>query len=113
MTRARHISTIIVLSATLALSASLTGCVVPVPPNRVYIGGVVRIAPPPVRREYIGVAPGRGYVWIDGYWSWDGYRHVWIAGRWEAPRPGYVWRPHRWHRYRDGWHFEEGHWDRR
>ena len=95
-------------------SIALTACViVPAPAHRYFVGGVVTVAPPPIRREVIGVAPGRGYVWIDGYWSWDGYRHSWNAGRWEAPRPGYRWAPHHWYHQRDGWHLEEGHWARR
>lgn len=114
MKTANRIVKLTTLSAILALSASFTGCVVvPAPPHRVYVGGVVRIAPPPVRVEIRGVAPGPGFVWIDGYWTWEGGRHVWIGGRWEAPRPGYYWRPHRWHHERDGWYLEEGHWDRR
>ena len=24
-----------------------------------------------------------GYVWIDGYWHWNGYEWVWVGGRWE------------------------------
>lgn len=98
----------------IASGLSLSGCVVvPAHSHRMYVGGVVRIAPPPLRVETIGVAPAPGYVWINGYWSWTGNHHVWVAGRWEAPRPGYRWVPHRWYHERDGWHLAEGHWDRR
>jgi hypothetical protein len=104
----------LVLSSVLLATITLTGCVVvPVPGHRHYIGGVVVVAPPPLRREVIGVAPARGYIWIDGYWAWNGGRHEWIAGRWEAPRPGFFWAPHRWYHERDGWHLEEGRWERR
>src|SRR6185503_2754846 len=35
-------------------------------------------------------SPGDGYVWIDGYWHWNGYDWVWVAGRWEQQQDGYV-----------------------
>ncbi len=104
----------ILLVTALMSGALLSGCVVaPVPYHRHYIGGVVTIAPPPLRVETIGVAPVPGYVWIDGYWSWTGSRHEWVAGRWEAPHPGYHWVAHHWYHERDGWHMAEGHWERR
>jgi hypothetical protein len=89
----------------------LVGCVVA--PSQPYYGEPVLVAPPPPRVEVIGVAPGPGYVWIDGYWGWSGHRHEWRPGRWEHGRPGHHWRPHRWER--DGRHWKEhrGRWDRR
>jgi hypothetical protein len=99
------------LALTLAASMSMSGCVV-VPAHRYYVGAVVTVAPPPPRREVIGVAPNRGYVWVGGYWQWTGARHDWVAGHWEAPRNGYHWVPHSWHHERDGWHLAEGHWER-
>lgn len=33
---------------------------------------------------------GPGWVWVRGYWHWDGVRHVWMRGRWERAQPGYV-----------------------
>lgn len=35
---------------------------------------------------------GPGWVWVRGYWHWDGVRHVWMRGRWERAQPGYVCR---------------------
>lgn len=106
----RNISLIALLMTCMAMSA----CVVATDrPHRHYAGTVVTVAPPPTRYEVIGAPPERGYVWIDGYWSWNGRQHEWVPGRWEAPRRGYRWRPHRWHHDRDGWYLEEGHWERR
>ena len=48
-------------------------------------GGAVYYAsvpPPPLRAEYVGVAPGPGHVWVNGYWGWRGNAHVWVAGSW-------------------------------
>jgi hypothetical protein len=32
--------------------------------------------PPAVRVEQRGVAPGAGYVWMDGYWGYNGGRYA-------------------------------------
>jgi hypothetical protein len=31
---------------------------------------------------HVGVAPGPGYVWQDGYYTRRGFSHVWVPGRW-------------------------------
>jgi hypothetical protein len=101
-----------VLFALLAGVTLLGGCVVRgtvgVPAPVVY----VNTAPPPPQVEVIGVAPQPGYVWIGGYWRWDGGRHVWVGGHWSAPRVGYRWVPHVWVREGGGWRLHEGHWAR-
>jgi hypothetical protein len=96
-----------------ALAATLGGCVVaPVQPY--YDGGpVVYTAPPVAQVEYIGVAPVPGYIWINGFWSWQANRHVWRGGHWAAPRPGHHWVPHAWSREGQGWRQHGGRWDRR
>lgn len=92
-------------------TASLGACVVA--PARPYYGGgaYVTVEPPAPRVEVIGVAPAPGYLWIGGYWGWNGGRHEWVPGRWEAPRPGYRWVPHAWVREGGGWRMHEGHWE--
>ena len=99
------------LGAVLLGALTLTGCVVT--PAHVYVGGpVVAVAPPPPVVEVQGVAPGPGFVWIGGYWSWVGGRHVWVPGAWRAGRPGYHWVAHRWVNAGGGWRLDEGHWAR-
>lgn len=72
---------------------------------------VVRVAPPRVRVEHRGRAPGRDYVWIGGYQRWDGHAYVWVPGRWDRPpRPRAVWVAPRWRHDRRGYVFIEGHW---
>jgi len=34
-------------------------------------------------------APGPGYVWIQGYYDWNGERYVWIPGYWGYPPAGF------------------------
>ncbi|MGA2207224.1 MAG: hypothetical protein ABSG10_10905 [Terracidiphilus sp.] len=72
---------------------------------------VVRIAPPAPVVEHYGRPPHPGWVWIDGYQSWNGHRYVWVRGHWaHPPRPDAVWVAHRWERRGDGWVMIEGHW---
>lgn len=101
----------------LLLTLSLSACVVaPVRPMGIYGGGAVVVAPtapPPPPREGVTVAPGPGYVWIEGHWNWTGHRHVWQSGHWTAPRRGQVWVPRRWVPGQGGYHQHGGHWDRR
>lgn len=72
---------------------------------------VVRIAPPAPVVEHYGRPPHPGWVWIDGYQSWNGHRYVWVRGHWaHPPRPGAVWVAHRWEQRGGGWILIEGHW---
>ncbi|HEY7336759.1 MAG TPA: hypothetical protein VH639_17830 [Bryobacteraceae bacterium] len=68
-------------------------------------------APPPVRVEAFGVAPGPGYVWINGYWGYSGRNYVWTPGRWERPpRRGAAWVNGGWERHGNRWAYRRGHW---
>jgi hypothetical protein len=94
-----------------------TGCVVyPAQPyytgEVAQYGDVVTVAPPAPQVEYIGPPPVAGYVWLGGYWGWQGGRHVWVGGHWSPPRPGYHWVPHTWQPYGRGWRMNQGHWAR-
>jgi hypothetical protein len=95
-------------------SAALGACVVqPVGyGGRPYYGGgaYVTVAPPAPQVEVVSVAPVPGYIWLSGYWGWNGGRHEWVPGRWEAPRPGYRYEPHHWEREGGGWRLHEGRW---
>jgi hypothetical protein len=67
--------------------------------------------PPPVRYEVVP-PPRAGYVWVPGYWNWNGHQHVWAGGHWVRARPGYVYAPPRWVRDGDRWRFERDRWNR-
>jgi hypothetical protein len=89
-----------------ALSSALLMTAVPAE-ARTYI----RVAPPAVRVEKRPPAPRRGYVWVGGYYRWNGNRYIWIPGRWVAPpRAGAVWIPGRWVRVNQGWYWVDGRW---
>jgi hypothetical protein len=70
-------------------------------------------APPPVRVEVRGVAPGPGFIWINGYWGYTGGRYAWVPGRWERPpHPRSRWEEGRWERHGDRWGYRKGRWRR-
>lgn len=56
------------------------------------VGVAVGTPPPPppatVVAGPVGVAPGPGYVWVDGYWNWVNGGWVWVPGRWVLPPRG-------------------------
>jgi len=95
-----------------AAALALGGCIVAPAPRPYYAPAVVTVEPPPPQVEVVGPPPVVGYVWLGGYWGWQGNRHVWVAGHWDAPRPGHVWVAHRWVREGGGWRMAPGHWER-
>ncbi len=67
--------------------------------------------PPPPRYGVVGVAPGPGYVWMDGYYNRAGRSWVWVNGRWGRPphgRSAYV-HPE-WRNEHGSWRFHRGYW---
>ena len=72
----------------------------------------VATAPPPPPREVIVASPGPGYVWIQGYHTWDGRQYVWRPGRWERrPSSQQHWVDGHWaHDHKKGYYWVEGHW---
>lgn len=66
-------------------------------------------APPPPRAEPMP-PPRHGFVWIPGFWDWDGYRHFWREGHWVRERPGYVYAQPVWRQGPHGWELDRGGW---
>ncbi len=55
------------------------------------------VTPPPPLHENIPDAPSDQYVWIPGYWVWQGNHYIWATGRWAIPpHPGAKWVPDKW-----------------
>lgn len=73
---------------------------------------IVQTPPPQVVYE-VTPAPQPGFVWVNGFWGWQGMRHVWYPGHWVNERPGQIWIGHQWIHRGAGWHFESGHWGHR
>jgi len=75
-------------------------------------GYYVRTAPPAPRYVgVVGVAPGPGYVWTNGYWGYSGGGYHWVDGRWaRPPRARAIWVAPEWRHDGHGYRFHEGHW---
>ena len=71
----------------------------------------VRVAPPPPHYEVVPVLQP-GWVWVPGYWNWNGRRYVWVNGHRVHQRHGHHWVPDRWHEDHGRWRHDHGHWDR-
>jgi YXWGXW repeat-containing protein len=56
------------------------------------------------------IAPGDGYIWIDGDWVWGGGGYHWHGGHWERPRAGRAWERGHWDHTNRGYHWNHGHW---
>jgi hypothetical protein len=75
-------------------------------------GITVQIGPPPPPKVVSPPPPKRGYVWVPGYYDWDGRDYVWKEGHWEAERTGYTYREPRWvQRSSTSWELEPGGWE--
>ena len=79
--------------------------------GRVPVAYYAPVPPPPVKVEVRPVSPGPGFVWIDGFWGYEGGHHIWQAGRWEKPpRANAHYVAPRWDRKGNQYAFREGHW---
>jgi len=78
-----------------------------------YGGGYYVQSGPPAPRYYgaIGVAPGPGFVWTNGYWDWRGRNWAWVDGRWMRPPRGRAhWVAPEWRREGRGYRLRRGYW---
>lgn len=95
------------LAGVLLAVTALAGC------GRAYYAAGVSIGPPPPPPAYgyVGVPPGPGYVWTDGYYDLRGNSWVWLGGRWaRPPYPHARWERPYWERHGNGYRFHEGRW---
>jgi len=92
----------------LAASLSVAACHGPSTSGRVYVS----TAPPPIVVERPGPSPGQGWVWVPGFYRWNGRQYFWVNGRWERPpRPHQRWVAGKWVQDRhQGWFWVDGHW---
>jgi len=75
------------------------------------IGIYVGFGPPPIPVYEQPICPGDGYIWVPGYWAWDGSEYYWVPGTWVFP-PGVdlLWTPGYWEWGVNGYFFHEGYW---
>jgi hypothetical protein len=89
--------------------AALLGAAAQFADARVNVDLTVGIPPPPVVVEPLP-PPMPHYVWVPGYWGWDGHGYVWVPGYWIPERPGWRYVPPHWQAAHGRWHLRPGHW---
>jgi hypothetical protein len=96
-----------VLSAILAASPITTAA----SPARIDVTVSVRIGPPVLPVYAQPICPGRGYIWVPGYWAYGDDGYFWVPGTWVLPpRAGLLWTPGYW-AFDDGfYHWHAGYW---
>ncbi len=90
---------------TLALPAPLSA--------QVSVGVSVSFGPPALPVYEQPFCPGDDYIWVPGYWAWDGDYddYYWVPGTWVlAPEPGLLWTPGYWGWGGDAFFWHEGYW---
>jgi WXXGXW repeat (2 copies) len=69
----------------------------------------ITVAPPAPIVETAPASPGAGYVWVPGYYRWNGSRYVWVHGHYV--RHAGHWCTGKWHHNAArGWWYAQGHW---
>lgn len=95
-----------------ALGAAVAGAALPAA-AQVSAGIYVQTGPPAPVYEAAPAAPGPGYYWVPGYWTWNGNRYIWTHGRYAyPPYSGATWHPGHWGQTPHGWVWKPGHWGR-
>jgi hypothetical protein len=77
--------------------------------------GLVAPSRPPAVIEEIPPAErpqGDRFVWVPGYWSWDGDRnnYIWVGACWRVAPPKMYWVPGYWSQVTGGWEWVSGFW---
>ena len=72
-------------AAALILGAAPTGAFIAPAQAQVEVAITAGIAPPLLPVYDQPPIPEAGYVWIPGYWAWDGYEYYWTPGYWATP----------------------------
>jgi len=85
--------------------------VAPLSPANADANVYVRIGPPAPRYEAIPAPPvgPHRWVWMPGYYRWDGHHYNWERGRY-AQRDHGNWRAGHWEHRHSGWIWVEGGW---
>lgn len=75
---------------------------------QISVGIEIGTPPPPRILSVRPVAPGPGFIWVEGYWYPVGHHWKWHNGYWtRPPYPSAVWVvPHH-----DGRRYYEGYWE--
>jgi len=79
--------------------------------GQVAVGVAVAFPPPDLPVYEQPLCPGADYLWVPGYWDWDGDDYFWVPATWVlAPEPGFFWTPGYWAWGGNGFFFTAGYW---
>jgi hypothetical protein len=89
-----------------------TPLVAPAPAGGPVVGVLATVPTMPApQSEAVSVSPGQDYVWVKGYYNWDGSHYQWVAGTWvRESSPGAVWVPAHWQPTTGGYVWVPGAW---
>lgn len=98
-------------AAALILGAAPVGVFIAPAQAQVEVSVTAGIAPPLLPIYAQPPIPGPGYLWIPGYWAWNGYEYYWAPGYWALPPAADLyWTPPYW-AWNDGQYvFNAGYW---
>jgi len=95
----------------LILGAAPIGAFVAPAQAQVAVEITAGIAPPPLPVYDQPPIPGPGYVWVPGYWAWNGDEYYWTPGYWATPPAvGLYWTPPYWAFVDGSYDFYPGYW---
>jgi len=100
-------------AAALILGAAPVGGFVAPAQAQVVIAISAAIAPPLLPIYSQPPIPGPSYLWIPGYWAWDGTEYYWVPGYWALPPAAdLLWTPAHWawNDVNDDYVFYAGYW---
>jgi hypothetical protein len=98
-------------TATLILGAAPIGAFITPAEAQVAVTISASVAPPLLPVYEQPPIPGPGYLWIPGYWAWDGTEYYWTPGYWATPPAvGLYWTPPYWAWSNGVFVFNAGYW---
>jgi WXXGXW repeat (2 copies) len=98
-------------TAALILGAAPIGAFVTPAQAQVEVSISATIAPPLLPVYAQPAIPGPGYLWVPGYWAWNGSEYFWTPGYWSMPPTvGFYWTPPYWGWLNGAYVFNAGYW---
>ena len=100
----------VVVQPTAPAPTPLLATPAPAAPASVVVTTVPAMPAPPADTVQ-GERPGDSYIWVAGYYNWQGDHYQWVPGTWvRNPTPTAVWVPGRWQQTPGGYTWVSGHW---
>jgi hypothetical protein len=77
---------------------------------QISVGVAIHIGPPALPVYAQPIAPGPGYIWTPGYWSYGPDGYFWVPGTWVVAPVGLLWTPGYWGWGGGGYLWHAGYW---